>query len=254
MGGEGDDVYLYTGSETSIELLGGGIDKVMVGLGNRLSDSTIFDLPDHFEDAALGADVTADLMMDVPTNVRVLNGNSADNLLFGTIHDNTISGGDGQDTLVGYGGDDLLTGGAGADLFVLSLSPFGGSQFEAGFGGQITDFNSAQGDKLLLNFNVNGINYAYSFNEGDIFGDNINESSPRAILNYDASNGLLEIELQQGYGWTFAPDNNPEIAYLIAGANLDQNSFMVASGSNFNLEHPMMVDDLSWTRGGQVAM
>jgi Ca2+-binding RTX toxin-like protein len=258
IGGAGDDEYLYTGSETLTELANGGIDKVMVAAGN--TNPTTFTLADHFEYAALANDASSGSGINVFSNVSVLIGNSANNVLLGNIDSNTISGGAGNDELAGFGGDDLLTGGAGADLFALSMSPFGGSQFEAGFGGQITDFNRTganEGDKLLLKFRADTgssyHDYAYSFNGGADFG-NTAAGAPRAILSYDAGTGLLEIQLQQsvGNGWAFnSNDNTPDITYLVTGASdtaaaaLSQASFMVDPGNTMG--HPMMGDPF-WGR------
>jgi Ca2+-binding RTX toxin-like protein len=257
IGGAGDDEYLYTGSETLTELANHGIDKVIVKAGN--TNPTTFTLAEHFEYAALG-NSTEYSGINVFNNVSVLIGNGANNLLLGNVDSNTISGGLGNDTLAGYGGDDLLTGGAGADLFVLNLSPSEYQQSDqvSGFGGQIADFNRTgnEGDRLLLNFKANGwADYAYSFNDGADFG-NTAAGAPRAILNYDAGTGLLEIQLQQsvGNGWAFnSSDNTPDITYLITGASdtaaaaLSQASFMVDPSNSMG--HPMMGDPF-WGRQG----
>jgi Ca2+-binding RTX toxin-like protein len=230
----------------------------MVAAGN--TNATTFTLAEHFEYAALANDASPGAGMNVFNNVSVLIGNSANNLLLGNVDSNTIMGGLGNDTLAGFGGDDLLTGGAGADLFALSISAFGGGQFEAGFGGQITDFNltgASEGDRLLLNFKANtGPNmsqdYAYSFNGGADFGNTV-EGAPRAILSYDAGTGLLEIQLQQSVdnGWAFnSMDNTPDITYLVTGASdtaaaaLSEASFIVDSSNSMG--HPM-VGDAFWS-------
>jgi Hemolysin-type calcium-binding repeat (2 copies). len=53
----------------------------------------------------------------------------------------TLYGGDGNDRLIGADGDDYLNGGSGADLFVFS---WGNGQ------DIISDFNAAQGDRIVL--------------------------------------------------------------------------------------------------------
>lgn len=54
-----------------------------------------------------------------------------------------LSGGNGNDLLFGQGGDDMLSGGAGADTFVFSMRTDNGND-------TITDFNAAEGDRIML--------------------------------------------------------------------------------------------------------
>ncbi|WLH34726.1 M10 family metallopeptidase C-terminal domain-containing protein [Pseudomonas sp. FP2196] len=80
-------------------------------------------------------------------------GNTLDNLLIGNAGANVLNGGAGADTLIGGLGSDTLTGGSGADLFVFNAwnESATGSARDV-----ITDFNSAQGDKInLTNFDAN---------------------------------------------------------------------------------------------------
>jgi hypothetical protein len=76
---------------------------------------------------------------------------------------NVLIGGAGRDTLLAYQGD-VLTGGSGADRFQLMgyLGTFSSSSFGGSFGGPIvsntiTDFNRAEGDKILLNAQTDSI-------------------------------------------------------------------------------------------------
>jgi Ca2+-binding RTX toxin-like protein len=78
-------------------------------------------------------------------------GTGADSLLGGDGAD-TLSGGGGNDTLIGGYGNDRLTGGAGADQFVFGGTATGTIAATVPNLGNdtITDFNSADGDKIVL--------------------------------------------------------------------------------------------------------
>jgi Ca2+-binding RTX toxin-like protein len=74
-----------------------------------------------------------------------LTGSSGADTLLGGDGTDTLSGGAGTDILIGGYGNDRLTGGAGADQFV-----FGGGSVANLGNDTITDFNSADGDKIVL--------------------------------------------------------------------------------------------------------
>ncbi|MCD5979606.1 calcium-binding protein [Pseudomonas sp. CDFA 611] len=79
--------------------------------------------------------------------INTMIGNSGNNILNGGAGNDILDGGDGNDHLIGGLGTDTLTGGSGADTFVFNLLS------ELGLGDKrdaITDFNSAQGDKIDL--------------------------------------------------------------------------------------------------------
>lgn len=71
-----------------------------------------------------------------------LYGNGADDLLFGGAGNDTLMGGIGNDTLWGDADADLLTGGTGADIFAFA---------QTSGADRITDFSTAEGDRLSLN-------------------------------------------------------------------------------------------------------
>ncbi len=91
---------------------------------------------------------------------NVLIGNDGNNTLNGGTGNDTLEGGAGNDVLIGGLGTDTLTGGTGADIFAFNLLS------ELGLGinrDVITDFDSAQGDKIDLtrldaNILVRGVN------------------------------------------------------------------------------------------------
>ena len=86
-------------------------------------------------------------------------GGAGDDLVRGGKDNDTLSGGDGNDWLSGDRGDDTLAGGAGADIFH--------SSGDAGLD-RILDFNSAEGDRLLLD---PGTTYALRYEGGDTILD-----------------------------------------------------------------------------------
>lgn len=73
----------------------------------------------------------------------VLNGGDGDDRLEGGAGNDVLNGGAGKDMLIGGLGDDTLTGGAGADRFVFDGLLDNGKDV-------ITDFSSADGDKLVF--------------------------------------------------------------------------------------------------------
>ena len=74
-----------------------------------------------------------------------LEGRAGDDNLVGSKYRDVILGEDGNDRLVGDAGQDVLTGGAGVDRFIFrGLSDFSGG------GDTITDFNSAEGDRIEI--------------------------------------------------------------------------------------------------------
>jgi serralysin len=92
----------------------------------------------------------ADIVVGAGGNDPHVNGNLGDDTVYGATGNDTVYGGQGNDRLFGDEGDDwlsgdlgadVLTGGAGADRFL----------FRVGAGGDwITDFSSAQGDRVML--------------------------------------------------------------------------------------------------------
>lgn len=73
--------------------------------------------------------------------------------LVGSSGADIIDGGGGNDTIVGGAGTDYLTGGRGADTFVVGAH----SQYDV-----ITDFNPAEGDRVLLDLGGSAGTPAYS--------------------------------------------------------------------------------------------
>lgn len=80
-------------------------------------------------------------------------GTGKSDTIVGTDSADIIDGGAGSDVIIGGAGTDTLTGGRGADTFVFGAN----SQYDI-----ITDFNSAEGDRVLLDVGGSANKAAYS--------------------------------------------------------------------------------------------
>ena len=127
-GGAGDDTYVVDAGFRMIEAAGGGTDTVIASVDHRLANNI------------------ENLTLTGAAGLRGT-GNALANVLTGSVGDDVLSGLAGNDTLIGGGGRDVLTGGAGADLFVFGP---GDSAKSAAGADRITDFVSAQGDRIDL--------------------------------------------------------------------------------------------------------
>jgi serralysin len=126
-GGTGNDSYIVDNSgDRAIENLNSGSDLIKSNIS--------FALPDNIENLTLlgAANISA-------------TGNNLDNILTGNNGQNVLSGGFGSDTLVGGLGNDTLVGGLGADTFTFNTLFNTLNNVET-----ITDFSSAEGDKISL--------------------------------------------------------------------------------------------------------
>jgi len=123
VGGTGDDVYSAdAGTDVVVENPGEGTDTVM--------STATYTLSANVENLTL-------------TGTSAINGtgNTANNVILGNSGNNSLSGGLGDDSLAGGAGNDTLSGGAGADHFIFA---------DGGGTDSITDFSSAEGDKIDL--------------------------------------------------------------------------------------------------------
>ena len=136
-GGLGDDIYVIeNAADRVIEALGAGTDTIRTG---RASLSLGFV---NEAGVALYANVE-NLAYTGSGNFRGV-GNALDNVLTGGSGNDTLIGRAGNDTLAGGAGSDRYAGGLEADRFVFDDSPGSGSP------STITDFSSAQGDRIVL--------------------------------------------------------------------------------------------------------
>ncbi|WP_158287789.1 calcium-binding protein [Falsiroseomonas bella] len=134
-GDQGDDFYIVEASGTRIlEFAGFGADTILADLG----EPTVFRIPDHVEGLILG--------WRVGTGI----GNSADNIIEGSLRADRLEGMSGQDTLIGGGGADTLVGGDRADLFVMTLH--GGADVILDFQPGVDRIRYAAVDPRLVDF------------------------------------------------------------------------------------------------------
>jgi len=96
-----------------------------------------------------------------------ITGGNGNDILRGGSGNDIINGNAGNDRLIGGAGNDILTGGLGADKFVFRSTSLGEIDI-------ITDFNKAEGDKIIISkegfgatslndFSYNSANGALSF-------------------------------------------------------------------------------------------
>ncbi|MBF2000097.1 MAG: calcium-binding protein [Synechococcales cyanobacterium M58_A2018_015] len=118
-----------------------------------------------------------------PTPINGTNGNDT---LIGTPNRDILLGGAGDDSLTGGLSGDVLTGGAGADRFVYSgptrLAALAQSQVNAL--DRITDFNSADGDRIQLDFDNNLATIQRPrgfFNAGQVTGNSLSTAATAAF-------------------------------------------------------------------------
>ncbi|MEH2058962.1 MAG: hypothetical protein V7K97_22960 [Nostoc sp.] len=78
----------------------------------------------------------------------VINGQGGNDIINGLSGNDLLRGGTGNDTLIGGAGNDILVGGAGADRFLYNTN----AAFNSCAVGvdTISDFNTSQGDKIVL--------------------------------------------------------------------------------------------------------
>lgn len=110
-----------------------------------------------------------------------LNGLAGNDLITGLGGTDVLNGGDGNDVLTGGGGRNTLRGDAGADLFAIGTESLnGGLQ-------TISDFNAAQGDRLLLSA-------AFGEAVGDLFFIPTQQDWQQAVsFQATAEGGLLSV-------------------------------------------------------------
>jgi len=135
-----------------------------------------------------------------------IKGTGKADMLVGSSGADTIDGGAGNDTIKGGAGTDYLTGGRGADTFIVGD--------HAGYD-VITDFNPAEGDRVVLDFGGSARTPAYSgqLSDGLAFQTAGGVCSVRCVdinadgvmdtqLSIDGDNVfLLGCEPNQLYGW-----------------------------------------------------
>jgi Ca2+-binding RTX toxin-like protein len=203
-GGVGDDYILGDASDNTLDGFGGN-DVLFGGLG---SDNLNGGPGNDTLVGGLGSDN--------------LNGDSGNDTLDGGKGSDNLDGGTGDDFLSGDRGNDVLTGGAGADDFFFSFSSDGSYGTDT-----ITDFNSAEGDKIVLDSETFTL-----FALGDLSPDDfaivenfnlIDHGNSPAKIIYDPANGSVYYNPTQGVG------DEAMFAQLTNSPNLSSADFIIGS-------------------------
>ncbi|MDZ7965347.1 MAG: hypothetical protein RM368_10270 [Nostoc sp. DedSLP03] len=122
----------------------------------------------------------------------VINAQGGNDIIYGLSGNDLLRGGDGNDTLVGGAGNDTLVGGAGADCFVYNTDAVF-SMTAVGVDA-ISDFNSSQGDKIVLDkttFSAITSTAGTGFSNKSDFQIISNGETSTAKIIYDAFRGQL---------------------------------------------------------------
>ncbi|WP_375506548.1 putative Ig domain-containing protein [uncultured Nostoc sp.] len=122
----------------------------------------------------------------------VINGQGGDDIINAKSGNDLLRGGAGNDTLIGGAGNDILTGGAGADSFLYNT----GVLFVSDAVGidTITDFNSSQTDKIVLDkttFSAITSAVGTAFSNKSDFQITSNVGTSSAVIVYNAVSGQL---------------------------------------------------------------
>jgi serralysin len=157
LGYAGDDTINASAAPQNDTLFGGdGNDSIVGGAGfNRVNGNV-------GQDTIVGNSTVGDWLLGGQGDDSISAAQSTGhNLVNGNLGQDTLVGGSGGDTLRGGQGNDVIIGGSGADwisgdLGVNTLTGGGGADIFHGSPGHdtITDFNMAQGDRLLLDHGV----------------------------------------------------------------------------------------------------
>ena len=170
-----------------------------------------------------------------------LYGQTGDDYLYGQAGDDLLSGGEGKDWIVGGLGDDILSGGTGNDRLIGGLgndtlsADQGKDQLTGGAGADqfilnssnknsaiITDFQAAQGDKII--FSAQGLNRQVK--RGKLSPDQFTLGSAaeheKAGFIYNKSSGRLFFDID-GIG----DQHQVQIAKLVSGTVVSSNNILV---------------------------
>ncbi|WP_159999017.1 calcium-binding protein [Roseomonas sp. 18066] len=156
IGGAGDDVLIGKGGNDTygvdsagdrvIEAVGGGHDTIIASVSYALEagqEIEVLKLASATGKASLsltGNEFDNEIWGNNGANR--LDGGAGNDTLHGKGGRDILSGGDGDDTLDGGRDGDWLTGGAGTDTFLFKAGEANGDV--------VTDFNAAEGDRVLL--------------------------------------------------------------------------------------------------------
>lgn len=232
-GGNGDDVLIgghdddnLQGGDGNDQLFGESNNDTLIGgfgddqLFGQAGDDTLFGEAgvDRLEggtgnDTLFGQDGN-DTLFGEDGNDTLVGGNN-DDTLFGQNGADTLNGEAGNDTLVGGADGDTLTGGTGADNFFFET--------KTGATDIITDFNRAEGDKLL--FQASGFNVPVGFTltagVGFLNGPGVVPVATTATFYFDTNSKALFFDAD-GTG----PEGTRVVAFLINSPALQASDFI----------------------------
>jgi Ca2+-binding RTX toxin-like protein len=206
---DGYDASKVTVTDNLITSAGSGISVGANAVGTvvtfgGITENTFGAVDTDFNLQNIGA--TKSVIMDLgATNNLATEGQLM--VVLGSAGGDTITGTAGSDRLTGNLGGDTLTGGAGADTFVFNRAP-GGTNVDS-----ITDFSSAEGDKIALARTVfTAFTTTGQLAEGE-FGTKVLYDSASGALSYDADGAGSGAAVQ--------------FATLSAGLSLTAGDFMI---------------------------
>lgn len=186
-GGDGDDVLVG----------GAGNDLLDGGAGNDTASYAAISAAVRVSLAIAGAQATGGAGNDTLTGIEnlvggtgadILVGNDGANLIEGGGGADQLSGGGGADILIGGGGRDLLQGGAGGDIFrFAALGDLPVTTVTTA--DTITDFNSAQGDRIDLSA-IDAIKQTASVNDAFTWIGSGAFTKVAGQLRYVVTNGV----------------------------------------------------------------
>lgn len=177
--GAGADGIFLRSYDTFADTMNGGQGNDVVNFGLTQIDATtdnghIIDLAGGrviYQAASATDTVGGGHGIDVIREFEQVLGSDGDDFIFGGAANETLIGGAGNDVIAGGLGRDSMVGGDDADRFVFNLAAHSGAA--GGPRDIIRDFSTAQGDKIVLNFDSNtqrgssnaGIQTDFQFNE-----------------------------------------------------------------------------------------
>lgn len=196
VGGQGNDIYLVDDSrDRIIERPGEGIDTVSTTVGYTLSDNVenLYVTTNYISDdqPLVGNALDNNIVGSTWGYATLLGMDGNDRLSAGVRAGSLLNGGNGDDILLQSVGECI--GGAGADTFVAAGR---GALSAPNVPITITDFNAAEGDRIVI--------YALqAYSSADLFASE--------ALHFDAATSQLVLDLDPTTTETFSVD---QIIYL----------------------------------------